>query len=126
MLTQAAITPAAMPTGAEEIVFAVRQPGKDPHYYANFGYFAFDSERKTYGQGGKLCRLHVDAGRLTVLLDDPNGGVRDPQVSCDGTKILFAYRKGGTPNYLLHEIQADGSGLRQLTDGPWDDIEPTL
>ena len=118
-----------MPGGAterdEEIVFAVRQPGKDPHYYANFGYFAFDPERKAYGQGGKLCRLHLGTGRLTVLLDDPSGGVRDPQVSYDGTKILFAYRKGGTPNYLLYEIQADGSGLRQLTDGPWDDIEPT-
>jgi cytochrome c553 len=25
----------------------------------------------------------------------------------------------------LFEINADGSGLRQLTDGPWDDIEPT-
>ncbi len=109
----------------EEIVFAVRQPGKDPHYYANFGYFAFDPERKAYGQGGKLCRLNLGTGRLTVLLDDPSGGVRDPQVSYDGKKILFAYRKGGTPNYLLHEIQADGSGLRQLTDGPWDDIEPT-
>ena len=51
--------------------------------------------------------------------------MRDPQVSYDGKKILFSYRKGGTPNYLLYEIQTDGSGLRQLTDGPWDDIEPT-
>lgn len=109
----------------EEIVFAVRQPGKDPHYYANFGYFAFDPERKAYGEGGKLCRLHLGTGLLRVLLDDPAGGVRDPQVSYDGKKILFAYRKGGTPNYLLYEIQADGSGLQQLTDGPWDDIEPT-
>ena len=109
----------------EEIVFAVRQPGKDRHWYANFGYFAFDPERKAYGQGGRLCRLNLRTGRVTVLLDDPPGGIRDPQVSYDGKKILFSYRKGGTPNYLLYEIQADGAGLRQLTDGPWDDIEPT-
>ncbi|MBI5387117.1 MAG: hypothetical protein HZA90_20800 [Verrucomicrobia bacterium] len=133
MVTVAEPTPAranpiaadGTPAGADEIVFAVRQPGKDPHYYANFGYFAFDPERKAYGQDGKLCRLNVGTGRLTVLLDDPSGGVRDPQVSYDGKRILFSYRKGGTPNYLLYETQADGSGLRQLTDGPWDDIEPT-
>ena len=113
-----------VPAGVDEIVFAVRQPGKDPHYYANFGYFSFDPARKAYGDGGKLCRLNLGSGRLTVLLDDPGGGVRDPQVSYDGKTILFAYRKGGAPNYLLHEIQTDGSGLRQLTDGPWDDIEP--
>jgi hypothetical protein len=117
--------PGDLPAGLEEIVFAVRQPGKDPHYYANFGYFAFDPERKAYGQGGKLCRLNLGTGQLTVLLDDPRGGVRDPQISYDGKTILFAYRKGGTPNYLLYEIRVDGSGLRQLTDGPWDDIEPT-
>lgn len=111
--------------GIEGIIFAIRQPGKDPHYYANFGCFAFDPERKAYGQGGQLCRLDLSTGRLTVLLDDSSSGVRDPQVSYDRKTILFAYRKGGTPNYLLYEIRADGSGLRQLTDGPWDDIEPT-
>src|SRR4030095_7274680 len=42
----------------------------------------------------------------------------------DGGKILFSYRKGGTLNYLLYEIDIAGSGLRQLTDGPFDDIEP--
>jgi hypothetical protein len=129
-LVGAAPAPLEPPVGAsqvalEDIVFAVREPGKDPHYYANFGYFAFDPERKAYGQGGKLCRSNLRTGHVTVLLDDPKGGVRDPQVHYDGKKILFSYRKGGTANYLLYEVQADGAGLRQLTDGPWDDIEPT-
>ena len=51
--------------------------------------------------------------------------MRDPQVHYDGTKILFSYRKGGTEQYHLYEMNADGTGLRQLTDGPYDDIEPT-
>ena len=55
----------------------------------------------------------------------PRGGVRDPQVHYDGKKILFSYRKGGTEQYHLYEINADGTGLRQLTDGTYDDIEPT-
>lgn len=62
------------------IVFAVRQSGKDPHWYANFGYFAFDVNRRAWGEGGRLCRLDLATGRLTVLLADARGSVRDPQV----------------------------------------------
>jgi len=112
-------------SGVEDIVFAVRQPGKDGHWYANFGYWSFNPEGKLYGDGGRLCRLNLRSGELKVLLDDPKGGVRDPHVHYDGQTILFSYRKGGEPYYHLHEIQADGSGLRQLTDGPYDDFEPT-
>ncbi len=110
--------------GVDEIVFAVRQPGKDNHYYANFGYWSEDPARKLYGPGGQLCRLDLNTGKLTVLLDDPDGGVRDPEVHYDGRKVLFSYRKGRSPHYHLYEIGIDGGGLRQLTDGPFDDIEP--
>jgi putative hemolysin len=58
-----------------------------------------------------------------VLLDDPQGGIRDPCVSHDASKILFSYRKGGTHHYNLYEIGADGGNLRQLTHGDWDDVE---
>ncbi len=51
--------------------------------------------------------------------------MRDPQVHYDGTKVLFSYRKGGTEQYHLYEINADGTGLRQLTSGDYDDLEPT-
>lgn len=70
----------------------------------------------------------VDEIVLAVLLDDPEGSVRDPQVHYDGRKILFSYRKGGTESFFLYEINTDGTGLRQLTGGPdgrYDDIEPT-
>jgi len=123
-------------TGVDEIIFACRQLNYDPHWYANFGYYADNVERKAYRAMGRLCKLLVSAKRfaeagnlrtaqVTVLLDNPEGTVRDPQVHYDGGKILFSYRKGGTENFHLYEINADGSGLRQLTDGPHDDIEPT-
>ena len=63
-------------------------------------------------------------GTVRVLVDDPQGSVRDPCVHYDGGKILFSYRPGGTRYFHLYEIGADGTGLRQLTDGPFDDIEP--
>ena len=109
----------------EEIVFAVRQPGVGSHWYENFGYYAFDSDEKIYGAEGRLCRLNLVTGALTVLLDDPAGAVRDPQVDYDRGRILFSYRKGGTDYFHLYEIGADGRNLSQLTSGLCDDIEPT-
>lgn len=123
--------------GVEDIVFAVRVPGRD-HWYVTFGNYAGDSPEHGnlpfkfeegvywgYGEGGRLCRLNLRTGQLKVLLDDPKGGVRDPQLSYDGQKVLFCYRKGGQHPFHLYEINIDGSGLKQLTDGPDDDIEPT-
>jgi hypothetical protein len=109
----------------EEVVYAVRQPGKDGHWYANFGYYADSQQRTTYGRGGRLCRLNLRTGRQTILLDDATGGVRDPVVHYDGQHMLFSYRPGGTEHYHLYAIDSDGANLRQLTDGPYDDIEPT-
>ena len=109
-----------------EVIFAARKENdSDGHWYANIGYYAHDPNRKAWREGTRLYRWNLATGKLTTLLDDPRGGVRDPQVHYDGTKILFSYRKGGTEQYHLYEMNADGTGLRALTDGLYDDIEPT-
>lgn len=122
--------------GVEEIVFAMRPIAKDEHWYANFAYYAasetsqhnFDRECRTknflYLPGGKLCVKNIKTGDVRYLIDDPEGNVRDPFVHYDAKKILFSYRPGKSENYHLYEINTDGTGLRQLTDGPYDDIEP--
>ncbi|MCX6872828.1 MAG: hypothetical protein NTW21_03325 [Verrucomicrobia bacterium] len=109
-----------------DVIFAERNPGaKGGHYYSNFGYACTDSDEWLYGDdGARLCRLDPQTGQLTVLLDDSCGGIRDPQVSHDAKRILFSYRKGGTHYFNLHEINSDGTGLRQITSGDWDDVEP--
>ncbi len=115
-------------SSVQELVFAVRPPGGpsgDGHWYANFGYYGPDDNRKGYSEGAKLQKLNLRSGKVTTLLDDARGGVRDPQVHYDGKKILFSYRKGGTANYHLYEIGVDGKGLKQITSGAFDDIEPT-
>ncbi|HJN15956.1 MAG TPA: hypothetical protein QGH10_10715, partial [Armatimonadota bacterium] len=111
--------------GANELVFATRGIDPDGHWYANFSYWSNNPTRTLYHEGGQLYKLDLKTGHAVALIDDPAGGVRDPQVHYDGEKILFSYRKGGQPFYHLYEINTDGTGLRQLTDGPYDDIEPT-
>jgi len=121
----------------QEIVFAVRVAGRD-HWYGNFSSYSCHDKICTergmkfqdgvfwaYGEGAKLCKLNLRSGKLDVLLDDPQGGIRDPMVHYDTKKILFSYRKGGTHNYLLYEIDVDGKNLKQLTFGIHDDFEPT-
>lgn len=112
--------------GTDEILFAVRDEGRDGHWYANFGYWCSDPDRKVYAPGGsRLAKLNLRTGTVTDILVDPDGAFRDPQVSYDASKFLFCYRKGGTEHYKLHEANIDGSGVRQLLSDPSDDIEPT-
>ena len=121
----ATCAPAEWLERTDEIVFACRQEGTDGHWYANFGYFAEDENKKAYGAQGRLMVLNVRTGKTRCLVEDVQGTVRDPQVSYDGRTILFSYRPGGTDQFHLFEIDRDGSHLKQLTHGIYDDIEPT-
>jgi len=107
-----------------EIVFATRNTVSDGHWYANFGYYCTSPERRTYGTQGRLCAWNLQTGALRLLVDDPEGAVRDPCVSYDARRIVFSYRPAGAPHYHLYEIGAAGDGLRQLTFGGYDDLEP--
>ncbi len=117
---------ADQPSLDADVIFAERNPGvKGGHYYSNFGYACTKPAEWLYGDdGARLCRLDPQTGQLTVLLEDSRGGIRDPQVSHDAKRILFSYRQGGTHHFNLHEINADGTGLRRITRGDWDDVEP--
>lgn len=123
---RAELTEALRARGGREIVFAARENGHDGHWYANFSYFAQDDSRKCYKKHGRLVKLDLATGATTNLIDDPEGSVRDPAVHYDGRTIVFSWRKGGSESFHLYEIQSDGAGLRQLTDGggPYDDYEP--
>ncbi len=111
--------------GPEEIVFVVRSIYGDCHYYANFGYWSGDPDKMLHPpDGSRLGIFNLRTRNVRTILQDPKGNIRDPRVSYDGHSILFAYRKGGTKTYHLYEMRTDGTGLRQLTSGDWDDVDP--
>jgi hypothetical protein len=48
----------------------------------------------------------------------------DPDISFDGTRILFAGKKSATDSWQIWEVGIDGVGLRQLTSGKEDLSRP--
>jgi hypothetical protein len=64
-------------------------------------------------------------GKLTRLTHLKTGSVFKPEPSFDGKRVLFAMRRDGEDWFHLYEVNVDGSGLRQLTDGPFNDFAGT-
>lgn len=64
-------------------------------------------------------------GTLKNLTQLTNGAVQGPEVSFDGTRILFAMRRDkGRDGFHIFEIHSDGSDLRQYTEGNCNDVDP--
>jgi HEAT repeat protein len=61
-------------------------------------------------------------GKLTRLTHLTTGAVYKPEPSFDGKKVLFSLRRDGEDWFHLYEVNVDGTGLRQLTDGPFNDF----
>ncbi|NQV32775.1 MAG: HEAT repeat domain-containing protein, partial [Phycisphaeraceae bacterium] len=64
-------------------------------------------------------------GEVVQLTHFESGYVADCEVSWDGDTVVFSHR-GGADNPWWHvwEIGVDGTGLRQLTSGPYHDVGP--
>ncbi|HQK96240.1 MAG TPA: hypothetical protein PLD23_22270, partial [Armatimonadota bacterium] len=69
-------------------------------------------------------RLAPERGQLVELFDGRNGIVRDPAPTFDAQRIYFGYRPSADGFYHIMTMAADGSGLKQLTDGPFHDFYP--
>ena len=107
----------------DEIVFATRTLTPE-HWYANFGYYCYDRGWTILNRQGRLVAYNIRTKAFRKLLEDLAGAVRDPCVHYDGKTILFSYRPGSDDRYHLYTINSDGTGLKQLTFGDYDDIEP--
>jgi hypothetical protein len=113
---------------AQPILFVVRQQYRpDHHNTATF----FPSAQHEFNDGAftpgsALKTLEVaGGGAVKTLLDCPQGVVRDPEVHFDGRRIVFSMRTNAADSYHIYELNADGTGLRQLTSArDVDDLDP--
>jgi hypothetical protein len=71
----------------------------------------------------KLSPIAPD-GVVTPITNFTGAAISDPAVSFDGKKILFSMRPPLGSNKNIYEINADGTGLRQVTSGGGDDFDP--
>ncbi|MBE0565279.1 MAG: PD40 domain-containing protein [Krumholzibacteria bacterium] len=71
----------------------------------------------------KLSPISPD-GVVTPITDFVGASISDPCVSFDGQRILFSMRPSGGGNRNIWEINADGTGLRQVTSGGGHDFDP--
>ncbi|MHB9065328.1 MAG: HzsA-related protein [Pirellulaceae bacterium] len=109
--------------GGQPIVFVVRHQYQS-HYHAIDTLFHTGELNADRGMtphadlfrgGGALKTIDLTTGRVQTFVNVPDGVVRDPEVHFDGRRIVFALRRHRDEDYHIWEIQADGSGLRQLT-----------
>ena len=75
---------------------------------------------RNFKPGSALCILKMDGlyGKVHTLLEDRKGVIRDPDVSYDGKRILFAWKKSDRQDdYHLYEMDVATRKVRQITDG---------
>ncbi len=104
---------------APRIIFTKHFDLGGSHYAYTEGQSDAQAERH-FQPGSSLCLLVLDGvfGSTRTLLCDRGGVIRDPDVSHDARRVLFAWKKSlNEDDYHLYEMKlADGS-VRQLTFG---------
>ena len=76
--------------------------------------------------GGRLLVLDGlhPGGQIRKLAPEEPGSFWRPDLSFDARRVLFCYKARDEKGFHLYEINVDGGGLRQLTFGDYDDIDP--
>jgi len=93
--------------------------------------YPHESMHRVYPQAQLNCvrllmleGLHPGGTIRKVTADLGPGWYWRPEVSFDAQRILFCFRPQKDRTFHLYEVGVDGSGLRQLTDGNYDDMDP--
>ncbi len=97
------------------ILFTTRRQFKPDHHNTATMFQAGEINTQSFEGGSALKALDLAQGGVHVLLEAPEGIVRDPEVHFEGDRILISMRRDISGAYHLYEIGADGANLRQLT-----------
>jgi hypothetical protein len=111
---------------AQPILFVVRpQYAADHHNTETMFQTGEICTDKFKGPGALKVIDFAAGGRVRTILEAPDGVIRDPEADFDGRRIVFSMRRDIRDDYHIYEINADGTGLRQLTFGSGlSDIDP--
>ena len=108
------------------ILFVKRRPFRPSHNYST----CFDAP---FRPGGGIYVLEIpwrdgrfdpSQARLEELFNSGEGIARNPMADFDSSTVYFGYRPSKDGYYHIMSMKADGSDLRQVTDGPFHDYWP--
>jgi hypothetical protein len=78
--------------------------------------------------GGRLLVLDGLGPDATMRILAPQEGASAafwrPDLSFDGTRVLYCMKLTNEPAYHLYETSVDGTGVRQITKGSYNDLDP--
>jgi hypothetical protein len=101
---------------SNKVVYVMRQQYPKDHHNTGTDFAVGECSARNVRLGAAIRTVDfAGGGKAMTLLAMPQGLIRDLEVSHDGTRLLFAMRRGKDENFHLFEMGADGSGLRQLT-----------
>ncbi|MBR5626556.1 MAG: PD40 domain-containing protein, partial [Thermoguttaceae bacterium] len=75
--------------------------------------------------GGRMLIVGLNpGGEVKNVLEGHEGSFWRPDISFDAQKILFSFQPKGEKSFHLYECNIDGSDMKQLTQGDYDDLDP--
>lgn len=109
----------------KQILYVERTQYANDHHNTATLFQPGEINENSFAPGGTMYIYDVDSESNRVLLEAPDGVIRDPEVSFDGKRVIFSMRKHKKDSYHIYEMDVDGSNLRQLTSAPGvSDIDP--
>lgn len=123
--------------GFKDILLVKRKPLNISHVYV------YHVEGFRPGGGLYIFSPNEEGGELKCIFDAGEGMITTADLSYDGKEVIFALRRGGhvgsnpvahiedisryedeEANYHIFKINIDGTGLTQLTDGTYNNLDP--
>jgi len=98
--------------GIDKLLFVKRDTYQSSHFYTDF----IDGCRYF---GGNICVLDVKSGTVREVVPSMREGIFDRyDLSFDGKRIVFGWKRKLGEGFRIYEVGVDGEGLRQLTFPP--------
>ncbi len=111
--------------GFEEIVFVKRRPYSSDHYYTDIDN-GTSADRFDPRNGVFVFNVRTRIERPVVTAAELPGGkgfLGKISLSFDAKKVLFDFRQDPGSGFRIWEVNLDGTGLRQVSFPPDDEVE---
>ncbi|NIA15338.1 MAG: hypothetical protein GWP08_14810 [Nitrospiraceae bacterium] len=99
----------------QPILFVARKQYVPDHHNTATIFQTGEINTASFEGGGAIKTFNPATGEIRTLIETRDGMVRDPEIHFDGRRIVFAMRQNIDDDYHVYEMNADGSGVRQLT-----------